>query len=762
MHSVIAFRKKNSRINAVAFHFSHHPYIFMAAPKLKVNTAAATRPKLTVAAPAGAKPKLNVGAAPAKRPVLKGAGGQTITPKPAPAPAPEPETAPAPETVVAPAPAPTPALTPAPEPTPAPEVEETPAAEPTPAPEVEEAPAAEPTPAPEVEEAPAAEETGMTPEEAAAQAEYERQMEEYNRQMEEYNRQMAEYQAQQAAEQAAAPEPEEETRPAPAAAKPAAAKPAALKPAAAKPAALKPAAAKPAALKPAAAKPAAAKSATAKPAAAKPAPAPAPVENEGEYEEAYENEGMTEEQLSARDAYLQQLQAMAEKKPFHKTPAFFAILGLFVAMGIGCYFYVSGENEKRGAQKARIAATNAILQRAVEINRHQIETLQDARAKGINVVCSRADAELLLRMIVNPYVKDEDGRPAYGANPKGTCQLACLLLAIASEMDPEIDALIFSTLRRNANKIDSDIFRTLLQRMAVSNNPGINDKFRELASHVASMPKWNKKGTILAYIWESIGLRVTPEYIPEIIAQLSSEDLDEQLAGPLTICLDNILRMEENVTRRQQLGDQLFDTLPERFRNDMSATLGRSCSPKALAYYKSLAEDPDKWQDCALFFACYYDDSIIPYLMEMKQQAEDEIEQANGDAATRTAEAHLETVMNILKAFIIQNRPRDLAKVRELIAIAYDKAYLKLNESLMADSDAEAEENQQILEQRTKLIRALGSLNAHEWVITILDEMYESPDPDTSQAARLARDSARNNSTQDAELQAKYRARTGS
>ncbi|MBR3926114.1 MAG: hypothetical protein IKJ58_05055 [Akkermansia sp.] len=708
----------------------------MAAPKLKVNTAAATRPKLTVAAPAGAKPKLNTGAAPAKRPVLKGAGGQTITPKPAPAP--EPETAPVPETVGAPAPtpAPTPAPAPAPEPTPEPVVEETPAA------------------APVVEEAPAAEETGMTPEEAAAQAEYERQMEEYNRQMEEYNRQMAEYQAQQAAEQAAAaPEPAEETQPAPAAAKPVAAKPAALKPAAAKPAALRPAAAKPAAAKPAAAKPAAAKP------AAKPAPAPAPVEAAEEYEE----EGMSEEQLSARDAYLQQLQAMAEKKPFHKTPAFFAILGLFAAMGIGCYFYVSGENEKRGAQKARIDATNAILQRAVEINKHQIETLQDARAKGVNVVCSIDDAKLLLRMIVNPHLKDEDGRPAYGSNPKGTCQLACLLLAIASEMDPNIDALIFDTLKKNANKIESDIILMLLRRMALSNNEGINNKFRDLASHVASMPKWNKKGTVLAYIWESIGLRVTPEYIPEIIAQLSSEDLDEQLANQLTVCLDNILRMEEDVTKRQQLGDQLFDSLPERFRDDMCSTLGRSCSPKALAHYQALAEDPDKWQDCALFFACYYDDSIIPDLMEMKEQAEAEVEQANGDAAaTRKAEAHLDTVMNILKAFIIQNRPRDLNKVRELIAIAYDKAYLKLNETLMADSDAEAEENQQISEQRIKLIRALGSLNAHDWVITILDEMYESPDPDTSQAARLARESARKNSTQDAERQAKYRARTGS
>ena len=67
-------------------------------------------------------------------------------------------------------------------------------------------------------------------------------------------------------------------------------------------------------------------------------------------------------------------------------------MGTLVAIGVGCYFYVSSVNAERNATKARIEATNAILKRAYEINKLQIETLDDAKAKNYTVVCSKQDA----------------------------------------------------------------------------------------------------------------------------------------------------------------------------------------------------------------------------------------------------------------------------------------------------------------------------------------------------------------------------------
>ena len=661
----------------------------MAAPKLKVNTpAAGARPKLAVAAAPATRVKLNAGAAPAKRPALKGADGKAIAPAPEPAPA----TTPAPVTVVAPTP------TPAPEPVAAPVVETV----------------ATPAPEPVVEEtAPVAEVDAQAAADAAAQAEYERQMEEYNRQMEEYNRQMAEYQAQQAA--AAAEAPVEEVAPVEEEAAPAAAKP---------------------------------KTAVKK---KKKTPA-ATVEDE---------DGMNEEQLSARDAYLQQLQVMADKTPFHKTPLFYIGLAALVALGAGCFFYVGQVNAERNAQKARIDATNAILKRAFEINKQQIETMADAQAKGYTVVCSKEDAQDLLNMLVNPNAKDENGRPAYGANPKATAQLATLLLGLASEMDPEIDNLIFKTLDVNAPKMDSDLFRTMLQRMAISNNKGINSKFRKLADSVSNKPKWPKQSIMVSYIWESMGLRVTSKDIPDIIKLLKNDSIDATVASALSVCLNNVITMEDDMDKRQQYGDEIFESLPEKYRENMQGTLGRACSPKALEFYKAQCEDPDKWHGSELFFAKYYNDDIVPYLLELKAKGEQLVEEAGDDkAALKKANAYLRTAEFMLSGVVSQNRERTVEQANELIAMVYDK--LDVDTSGYADTEEGSEERAEMdacFKQKERLISNLSNMTEHEWVTAWLEKLRDDNDPDISNKARLAQQKVKDNTAADAALHAKYKSR---
>ena len=671
----------------------------MAAPKLKVNAPApGSRPKLAVAAAPANRPKLNTGAVSGKRPTLKGADGQTIKPKAAPAPVEEPT--PVAEPTPTPAPEPVPAPTPEPMPEPTPEV----------------------TPEPEVNDEAAAQAEA----EADAQAEYERQMEEYNRQMEEYNRQMAEYEAQQAAAAAPAEEAPAEEAPIEEAPAPAAAPlPAALKK------------------------------------KKKKAPAPAPAAEEETEEYAGEESGMSEEQLSARDAYLQQLQVLADKKPFHKTPLFFAIIGGLVALGIGCFFYASSVNAEREARKARIDATNAILKRAFEINKLQIETLEDAKAKNFTVVCSKQDAQDLLNMIVDPYAKDEYGRPAYGANPKATSQLACLLLGLASELDPAIDALIFSTLDKHAPTMDPAIFRTLVQRMAISNNKGINSKFRKLADAVTQKPKWPKKSLILSHIWESMGLRVTEKDIPDIINLLKDDTLDDTLANALAICLNNIITLEQDSAKKQELGDTIFDTLPEKYRERLQGTLGRACSPKALEFYKSEAEDPNKWHGSEVFFASYGSDDIVPYLLELKAKAEAMVEEAGEDKAElRKANAYLKTAEFMISGIVGQNRARSSEEAAELISLVYDK--INIDTSGYADTEEGSEERADMdkcFAQKERLINTLSLMGDHEWVVEWLNKLRDDSDPDISNKARLALEKVKENAASDAAMHAKYKSR---
>ncbi len=588
-----------------------------------------------------------------------------------------------------------------------------------------------------------------------AQEEYERQMEEYNRQLEEYNRAVAaqaEAEAKAKAEAEAKAKEEAEAR-AKAEAKAKAETEIKAKP---KAAATKPklTVAKPAAAKPATAKPTPAKPTAAKAATSEPTPVPAP-----EGEEETEGQGMTEEE------YIR-LQQLAAKPPIWKTTPFWIGAGALIALAIGCTIYVINNNAAAAARQAEIDSCNKILRRALEINKQQIETLSDAQAKHVDVSCSKEDAQKLLSIVVNPYLKDDKGVPAYGANPDGVAQLSCLLLALASEKDPAIDKLIFDTLNAHAQEIKPAHYRWLIQRMAISNNKGINSKFRKLADNVSKKPKWNKKGEILSYIWEAMGLRVTKKDIPDIVHLLKDEAMDNQLAGSLAKCLDNILLMTDDLEEKQKLGDEIFTALPEKYRGRMLSAFGRACSPKALAYYKKRAENPKNWRIDQEFFANYYNDDIIPYLQELKEKAGDDARLAK-------------TMETTIRSIVAQNRDRTPEEADKLLALIFDK--LEADTSAWndiinkTDPDAAAfvgedspeygklmeqrKELEACREQKKVLIVTLSGMHNFKWVTNLLDRYAKDADTDIAIAAKHAREAVDKNTANDAAMHAKYKSR---
>lgn len=674
-------------------------------------------PHLKTTAPAGAPRRvlLPSGTAPKSQPKLKTASGQPI---PAKKPVPKAPGHPAP----APSSAPKPVVNPA---------------------EEEAARLAAEEAARQAAEAAAAEAEAAR----LAQEEYERQMEEYNRQMEEYNRAMAAQAEAEAAAKAAAVTSQAEQP----AEKPASA--ASPAPAAAKP---KLAVSKPklAVAKPAAAKP------SAKP-EAKPAPAPAPDADDGAVgeEAAPVEQGMTEEE------YIR-LQQLAAKPPIWKTVPFWVAAGGLIALAIGCTIYVVNNNAAAAARKAEIDGCNKILRRALEINKKGIESLSDAQSKNVDVSCNKDEAQKLLSIVVNPYAKDDKGVPAYGGNPDGVAQLACLLLALASESDPAIDKLIFDTLNVHAQQIKPAHYRWLIQRMAISNNKGINSKFRKLADNVSKQPQWNKKGEVLSYIWEAMGLRVSKKDVPDIVSLLKDEAMDNQLAGALAKCLDNILLMTDDMAEKQKLGDEIFTALPEKYRSKMLGSFGRACSPKALAYYKKRAEDTKNWRIDQEFFANYYSDDIIPYLQELQQKAGDDAKLAK-------------TIEMTIRSVVAQNRDRSPEEAEKLLSLVFDK----LNADTSAwdevlnktDPDAAAfvgedspeygklmeqrKELEACREQKRVLINTLSGMHNYKWVTDLLDRYAKDADSDIAIAAKRAREAVDKNTADDAAMHAKYKSR---
>lgn len=689
----------------------------MATPKLKPASAPAASPRLL-------RPS---GAAPAAAPKLKSATGKTIAPKKAPAPA----------KAAAPKPA-TPAA-------PAPETEEvTPIAAEAVTPEV--APAEE-VAAP-IEEAPV--EATLTPEEEEAarlaQEEYERQMEEYNRQMEEYNRQMAEYQA--AAEQAAAESASTE------AAETAEAVQAMVTD-----------------------EPADEPTPTEKIRAAKGSKPKSNISVAGGKKKkkaaaTEEESDISEEEQATREAYMRALAEEASATPVWKSVPFMVGAGLLVAtIGICTVLVVQKQAEDARIQ-AHIDYTNSLLKRAQAINMKAVENLTDAQKKGVDVTCSMKDAKALMEVVVDPFVLGENGKPRYGARAEGVAQNACLLLGLAAEQDTAIRDMIFDTMGQNCNKIKPSLFHWLLQRVAISDTKGVNASLKKLSQTVAdkkTAKPWNRKSQVLGYIWECIGLRVTASDTKEILDLLKSDIADNTLAPYLCNCLDNILMMMEDGSEKSGLGDEIFTNLPENLRKNVAiaGTLARACSTKALDFYKGEI-DSKGWSGVApAFIGAWGSDDILDYVLEQKE--------ANADKPKVAA-----VIQDVIGTIMKQNRPRSIEDANKLLEMSFDEPFGDTSniQDIINKTDPDStlyvgdthpdlpklQEQFKELGARRKqkqiVIRVLGTLSDHDWVVSILKRYEADKDEDIQIAAQKALEDVKANAVRDAKMREDYKKRS--
>ncbi len=653
-----------------------------------------------------ATPKLKPASAPAASPRLLRPSGA------APAAAPKLKSATGKTITPKKAPAPAPkAVKPA---TPAPEPEEaTPIAAEAAAPEIT---TVEEVAAP-IEETPA--EPTLTPEEEEAarlaQEEYERQMEEYNRQMEEYNRQMA---ALQAAEGEAAPAeeyPAEET--------------------------------------------------TAEDAPAEEAPAE---EAPKKKKKKAPRPTLTEEEMAQVQAALE----AEQKEPVWKTVPFMVGAGLLVVTIGVCTVLVVQKQAEDARIQAHIDYTNSLLRRAQDINMKGVENLADAAKKGVDVACTMEDAKALMEVVVDPYVKGENDKPRYGARAEGVAQNACLLLGLAAEKDAAIRDMIFDTMGKECTKIKPTLFHWLLQRIAISDAEGVNTSLKKLSKVVAdkrTAKPWKDQGKILSYIWECIGLRVTEADVKEIIGLLKTDIAEGPLAQNLCNCLDNILMMMDDADAKAAVGDDIFSTMPDKLRknNAMVTTLARSCSPKALEYYKQELSTAKGWSGAAPnILGSWGNDDILDYVLEQKE-------------AYSNDKAVLSCINDIIGTILKQDRPRTQEQADKLIEMSFKDAFADTSglKAIIFKTDPESieyvgddspempalKEKQKELEalrkQKTILIKILGSMSDHDWVVNTLKKYTADKDEEVAYEAERAIEKTHSNAVNAAQMREAYKKR---
>ena len=469
--------------------------------------------------------------------------------------------------------------------------------------------------------------------------------------------------------------------------------------------------------------------------------------------------------------YVETLRSTAEEKPpIWRGKLFWAAcIALVVVIGV-CGALVINHNAKLAAKRAENEKIMAILTRAREINKLGIETLADAKAQKLDVRCSKQEARFLMDVVVNPEMKDSNGKPLFGGHPEGVAQLACMLLSIAAEADDDVSKIVFNRLAKDASKIEPSLYRWLVQRLAVADIKGVNDKLHHLAEAVAkkSVKKFKKRDEILACIWESMGLRVTEKDIPVITELLRKPKLGKNLVNTLAHCLDNIVEQLDTIDQKKELGDKIYDALPENRRANLILTLAKSCSPKALTYYKQLAANPDNWRSIADYFSCYGQDDIITYMQE-------ELLPLAGDD-----ERKKKTVQNMISTAVRQNRDRSPEEAQRLVKLVFDK----VDEDTTAWSDVMAQTNpdaatfigkdapnypalmeqrkslEKCRDQKLQLIKTLSGMYDWPWVVQYLERFSKENDATLAAEAKRALEATRNNRAENDRARAHYKQRT--
>ncbi len=474
--------------------------------------------------------------------------------------------------------------------------------------------------------------------------------------------------------------------------------------------------------------------------------------------------------LNVDAQYIEQLRQNVAKPPIWKSKGFiFACVGIVVVGGI-CGALIMQHNAKLDAKREENARIMKVLRRAQKINQQNIETLSQAKEKNVNVKCTMAEAKFLMKIVVDPAMKDDEGKPLFGGHPDGVAQLACMLLSIASEENADICKYVFERLNKDAAKIKSVTYRWLVQRLATADIKGINEKLRKLADQIAgkSAKKLRQRDDLLSYIWESMGLRVTSEDIPALIEILKKPDTANGLIRTISICLDNIIEMEESPDKKKELGDQIFDAVPEKTRAYLVTTFGKSASPKALAYYKQRASDKKNWNTDKDYFASYSQDDIVAYLQqELMPLAAD-------DARNK------KLVESMVAGVLRQNRDRTPEDAHKLIKLVYDQIDEDTSEWSSIDAQVDPDSGtfigesnpkyKELVEKKEKLdvaraqkinlIRVLSSMYDWPWVVQLLENYTKDSDVLLAADARNALEKVKKNREASDKLRSNYKRRT--
>ena len=382
------------------------------------------------------------------------------------------------------------------------------------------------------------------------------------------------------------------------------------------------------------------------------------------------------------------------------------------------------QKRKQEAEKKQRQAAAAILEQAIEINRKEIFTLEDAKAKGVEIKCSKEDAQLLLHIIINHDERYENGNLCWGPDSIGTARVACVMLGIAAELDSEICELVFATLTEHATKIEPKLLDELLDRITKTDIKNLNSKLNALAEKLA--PK--EHADILTIIW-SYKIRVASlEDSTAVIEFLQTEGLDKNLLTAVCAYTFEHIKNIDSAEEKAEFSKLIWDTVKgdeDRLGNpSIMRMLAYTCQPDALEYYKGKMENKDNWKKYSPFFAAWQNDDIVAYLCQLRSQC------APDD------EKHAKIIDITLMRVFTQDRERSVEEAMQFLAMAYDDFFadttalqelIEKDETRTPEEEEEYQRLEKIVKQQTQVVESLGNYCKayYDWVDAVLNKIDE-------------------------------------
>lgn len=431
--------------------------------------------------------------------------------------------------------------------------------------------------------------------------------------------------------------------------------------------------------------------------------------------------------MAARSDYLEKLQYEAAKVPFHKKPIFWVATGVLAVGAIAALIYGQISQSAVDAVELDRAKIGEVLNRSIAITQQEIETLDDAKSKGVNVKCTVEEAELLLHIILNHDERDEFGGLRYGPDTVGTAKNACVLLGLASEQNSKICNMVFKTLAENSTKMHHELLDLLLERLVKTNIKGLTKKLDALAKTL----KPGKDDEVLAVIWKYKELRATTKDVPKVIELLKLKKLDKDLENTLRAYMVSLFKKTAEADTKKDIGEQIFDAVSSNKERMDSQNLmrifGFACSPKALEYYKEKMKDQANWNKYGYFFGSWQSDDVVPYLAELRDSCTDEKKQR--------------TIDSVIMRVLTQDRERDADAARTLLRTAFNnfdapttdyndvlekcdgENPLKEGDAGYEEAHARFAELKNLFKQRDRLLENLKNCSEHEWIEAILSDL---------------------------------------